>query len=269
MTPTDSASSLFRTQYEFAARIRDPENAAAPADVEARRMEVYQKLFYNNIQGFIRDGFPVLRRISDDDVWHARVRDFFVRHRCRSPYFVEISKEFVDFLAEERVDHPDDPPFILELAHYEWVELALRIAEDDEERDPFDRNADLLDGIPIVSAVAWPLSYRFPVHRIKPEFQPAEAPEEPTFLAVYRDREDKVRFLEINAVTYRLLELLRESDDADPSNADMRHPLTGRQALLQVAGELNDTDPDEIVRSGEAILNQLRSREIIIGAALR
>jgi hypothetical protein len=266
---SDSASSLFRTQYEFAARIRDPDNAAAPSDVEQRRMEVYEKLFYNNIQGFIRDGFPVLRRISDDDVWHARIRDFFVRHRCRSPYFVEISKEFVDFLAEERLDHPDDPPFILELAHYEWVELALRIAEDDEERGPFNRNGDLLVGNPIVSAVAWPLSYRYPVHRISPNYQPEEVPEKPTFLVVYRDRDDNVKFLEINAVTYRLLELLRGSDNTHLAEADSGQPLTGRQALQQVAGELNDADSDEIVRSGEAILNQMRRREIIIGAALQ
>jgi hypothetical protein len=267
MTSPDSPSSLFRTQYEFAARIRDPENATAPVDVETRRMDVYQKLFYNNIQGFIRDGFPVLRKITDDETWHERVRDFFARHRCQSPYFVDIAKEFVDFLAEKRSDHPDDPPFLLELAHYEWVELALRIADDDEQL-AIDKNGDLLDGIPVVSPVAWPLSYKFPVHRITPEYQPVEAPDDPSFLVVYRDREDKVRFLEINAVTYRLLELLGGSRPAaEDATGSVDSQMTGRRALQLVAEELEHPNSDEIVRSGETILNQMRGREIIIGTA--
>ena len=41
------------------------------------------------------------------------------------------------------MDHPD---FLFELAHYEWVELALSVAED-ENKTPVDSGGDLLDGI--------------------------------------------------------------------------------------------------------------------------
>ena len=88
----------------------------------------HRELFYNNVEGFISSGFPVLRELLDDKTWHAMVRDFFSRHRCKTPYFLEISAEFLDYLENER-DTSDDPPFIKELAHYEWAELALTVAE--------------------------------------------------------------------------------------------------------------------------------------------
>ena len=77
------------------------------------------------------------------------------------------------------------------------------------------------------SALAWNLSYRFPVHQISPEFQPREPAEEPTHLVVYRDRDERVRFLEINAVTQRLIQLLKE-------NSEWR----GLDAVSQIAREL-------------------------------
>ena len=84
---------FIRTQVAFAAHIRDPEGVAAPGDVEARRMAVYRELFYNNVEGFVSSGFPVLRSLYDDEPWHALVREFFIKHRCQTPYFLEISQK--------------------------------------------------------------------------------------------------------------------------------------------------------------------------------
>jgi len=57
-----------------------------------------------------------------------------------------------------------------------------------------------------LSPLAWPL-----VINIRPENSPAflslEAPEQATFLIVYRNREDDVNFIEITPITYRLLEV--------------------------------------------------------------
>ena len=54
-------------QYEFAAHIRDPEHKPAPDDIEDRRMGIYRELFYNNVEGFLSNSFPVLRKLMDDD----------------------------------------------------------------------------------------------------------------------------------------------------------------------------------------------------------
>ena len=86
-----------RRQYAFAANIRDPENNPAPDDIEDRRMQIYRELFYNNVESFISGTFPVLRRIYSDADWHALVREYFSRHRSRTPLFHEIPREFLNW----------------------------------------------------------------------------------------------------------------------------------------------------------------------------
>lgn len=243
-----------QAQYAFAANIRDPQRHIAPADVEDRRMQIYRDLFYNNVEGFLANAFPVIRRLSPDAAWHARVRDFYARHESRSPEFHGLAEEFLKFLQEERGEHPDDPPYLAELAHYEWVELALGLSEAELTPELADPNGDLLAAPPVVSPLAWPLAYAFPVHRINPDFQPTEAPEQPSYLVVYRTRQDEVKFMEINAVSGRLLQLIEETPAA-----------TGQELLLQIAAELGHSDPAQIVAAGRDMLLGLRERDILLG----
>ncbi len=238
-------------QRRFAAHLRDPAANAAPPGIEDRRLQIYRELFYNTIEDCIANAFPVLRAITPDAAWHARVRDFYARHRSTSPQFHQVAEEFLRFLEEERGEHPDDPPFLRELAHYEWVELALGVAE--EELDPPSGAVDLLDSAPRLSPLAWSLSYDWPVQRISPDFQP-EAPDgQPVYLVVWRNREDTVRFMEINAVTARLLQLVEEQPEAN-----------GRALLEQIAAELGHPQPELIVEQGAGILRDLCEREILL-----
>lgn len=204
-----------RAQYRFCAHLRDPKKHPAPAGLEARRLKIYTELFYNNVENFIASAFPVLRRITPDRRWHALIRDFFSRHRSHTPLFHRIAEEFLRYLEHERRDG-GDPVFMRELAHYEWTELALSVVE-----DPPPSTSDVLR----LSPLAWNLSYAFPVHRIGPTFQPHKPPAQTTHLLVYRTPDDAVKFMEVNAVTSRLLDLL-----------DGRR--TARTALLRIAREL-------------------------------
>ena len=87
-------------QRAFAAHIRDPEHYAPPVDVEDRRMAIYRELFYNNIEGMLARGFPVLHSLHARANWHALVRVLFAEHRCRSPYFKDIGQAFVESSAK-------------------------------------------------------------------------------------------------------------------------------------------------------------------------
>jgi hypothetical protein len=241
-------------QYAFAAHLRDPDNNPAPAGIEDRRLEIYRGLFYRNIENFIAGSFPVIRKLYRDDDWQRMVRDFMARHQSRSPYFLEISREFLVYLQQERRPEPCDPPFLLELAHYEWAELALSVVDSPVDIDTIDPNAALLDGHPVVSPLAWVLSYRWPVHQLGPGYIPSEPPEQTTHIVVYRDRKDQVRFVLINPVTARLLYLL-EKDDS----------LTGRDALKMIIGELQHPKPEVVMQGGAQALEQLKSQGIILG----
>jgi len=237
-------------QAEFAAYIRDPENNPAPADVKEQRMSMYRELFFNNIEGFLSGNFPVLRKILDDQQWHALAQDFYAKHPCQSPYFSQIPEEFLDYLQNER-DSSEDFPFILELAHYEWVEMALSIAKEDVVVNNQDIDNLFYRNIAL-SPLALPLAYQYPVHKISPAFLPLKAPEQPTFLIVYRSREDEVNFIEITPITYRLLEIIQEHEK----------PLA-EDCLKQVARESNHPDPELIVAGGLQILKELAEKTIL------
>jgi hypothetical protein len=238
-------------QQEFSAYLRDPEKHPAPADVKPERMAMYRELFFNNIDNFLTVNFPVLRKLLTDAQWRELAENFFARHTCKTPYFSEIAEEFLDYLQTER-NNPSDPPFMLELAHYEWVEMAVSIVKrDNPVNPPFsgDYSAATLQ----VSPLAWPLAYRFPVHRISPDYQPSEPPEQPILLIVYRNHEDEVHFLEITPVTYQLLALIQEK----PGQSTAAY-------LKSVAEQLRHPQPEMIYQGGLKIVQDLAARNILL-----
>ncbi len=244
---------LAQLQRQFGAHIRDPQHHRAPGGIEDRRMGIYRDLLYRNIEGFIASAFPVLRSILSDDRWHGMVRDFMANYRCDTPYFLEISQEFIGYLQQSQSDSPD-PPYLLELAHYEWVELALDVAEAVPEWRKIDVNGDLLTGSPVVSPNAWSLAYNYPVHKIGPGWQQAELPDGKTYLLVYRNREDVVKFMELNPVTARLLELVVANETA-----------TGQQVLEQLAQEMGRECDTLLINTGSEVLAKLQANGIVLG----
>jgi hypothetical protein len=256
--------SLLQQQYAFAAHIRDPQHIAPPADIEDRRMGIYRELFFNNLDSFLTDTLPVLHRLLTAAHWQSLVRDFMVKHRAHSPYFLDIPREFLNYLEHERgahsPDHLQDPPFLYELAHYEWIELALSVHDAQTNPSGIDTECDLLDGHPLLSPLAWPLQYRFDVQHIRPEYQPTAPPAKPTYLLIYRDAEDAVRFLEHNPVSARLFSLLAEHAD-DPA-------YTGRQALESLCHELQHPHPETVITHGAEQLRDWQARGIILGTPM-
>lgn len=242
------------TQQQFAGHIRDPERNPPPADVEPRRMAMYRELFFNNIDSFISSNFPVIRAILDDAQWLELTQDFFSRHRCRTPFFSEIAEEFLEYLQNER-SNPDDYPFLLELAHYEWVEMALSIAKDSPNRGDQAFLANLSSQRIALSELALPLLYQYPVHRIGPDFLPLQPPEQATCLVVYRDETDQVHFLQVSGLTLSVLQILQD-----------RGPMPAAQCLQSVAAEFPQIEPQLIQSNGLSMLRELAEKGIVIPA---
>lgn len=244
-----------KKQYAFAAHIRDPEKVPAPEGIEDRRMAIYRELFFNNIRNLLSNMFPVLRKLHDDDRWHGMIRQFMQRHRAETPYFLQLPQEFLAFLQNEYEAQDDDYPFLVELAHYEYIELALSISEDSNNLEGVDPDGNLLHQVPVKSVLAWVYAYQFPVHRIKADFKPEQPADQPVFLAVFRRTDDSVGFLELNPITARLLEAI---DDNDAQ-------LTGEALLRALAQEINYADADALVEHGAAALEEMRQLEILTG----
>ena len=117
-----------KKQYAFAAHLRDPKNTPAPEGIEERRIEVYRGLFFNNLKSLLATTYPVTKKLVGETKWRQFIRQFMQKHQAQTPYFLELPAEFLEFLQTgyERAD--DDFPFLTELAHYEYVELALSMS---------------------------------------------------------------------------------------------------------------------------------------------
>lgn len=245
-------------QYAFAAHIRDPRHVPAPEGIEDRRMSIYRELFFNNLQSLLANMFPVLKKLHTADKWNAFIRQFMQRHRAHTPYFLQLPQEFLAFLHDEYEAADDDFPFLAELAHYEYIELALSISEAENDLADVDPDGDLLAGVPVKSELAWVYAYTFPVHRIAADYLPEAPAEQPVYLSVYRRTDDSVGFLELNPITAQLLNALATNESG----------LSGEALLRNLAEEINYPDVAALKQHGKAALEEMRQLEILVGARL-
>lgn len=191
-------------QSQFAEAIRDPAQPLPPG-VAQERMAVYQDLFFNNLLNFVSSAFPVLRTLYSEQQWHAKARLFFQSSCMHSPYFLDIAESFFTWLQQQPLE-PEDPPFLLELAHYEWIELHLATAHRQD-------NLPLLGQIDSTQQLALDelallLCYQYPVSQICTEFRPEQPSAAPSLLLVYRDPADDIKFMALNQLSASLLQLL-------------------------------------------------------------
>lgn len=241
-------------QYRFTAHLRDPAHAPVPAGIEDRRIGVYRELVYANMESFISSNFPVIRSLYGDAEWETFARDFLREHRCHTPLFPEFGREFLRYLEARQALGRNDPPFLLELAHYEWAELALSLDEARIDSVPHDPDGDPLSGVPAVSPLACVLAYRFPVHHIAPQFRPAAPPAAPTLLLLVRGRDDAVRFHELNALSAMLFERLQQNTHA-----------SGRECVDALLAAYDEETAASLRGAGEAMLREWTECEAILG----
>lgn len=235
-------------QHNFGRHLRDPRRHARPAGVPARRAGLYAELLFNNLTGFLDACYPVTRAVLGDRRWRQLNRAFFREARCQTPWFREIPREFLGWL--QGVDRTVLPLWLRELAHYEWVELALDVM--DVEPPLCNEHGDLLTGIPVLTPALMNLAYAWPVQRIGPGYRPRKP--QKTHLLVFRDRNDAMRFMELNPVSARLVNLLGEGN------------RSGGATCSRVAHEIGHRDPQAVVAHGAELLEELRAEGAILGA---
>lgn len=254
LSNNNKAESFKDVQNVFTQHMRDPDNNPAPEGIEDRRIGIYRELVYNNIQSFIGNSFPVLRKITADEQWHEMLRDYVSRHKSHTPLFPKMPQEFLLYLEHERNEHPEDPPFLLELAHYEWIEIALSIDTREIDLSKIDQRGDLLEGKPVLNPISVALAYTWPVHEISPGNLPKTPPGEKTYIIVYRKQDDEVGFIVLNPVSAKLIEYLQAGEKQ-----------TGREILLTIAKELNHPYPEAVIKGGLDIMQNFLNKDILLG----
>jgi len=235
-----------RYQLAFTAHIRDPSANKKPARVQDTRMAIYREIVFNNIFSTVSACFPVCKSILGARAWRRLVRAFFANYQATTPIFREIPQQFLQFIGTKI----DLPLYFQSLAHYEWVELA--IASQQTESIKVSKKTDLLNEKPLLAPANMLLSYDYAVQSISKRHLPKGI--EQTYLLVFRNVENKVKFIELNPITFRLLTLIETNQ------------LTGKQALTVLAEEIAHPDIDAIITFGAEILADLANQQAIIGS---
>lgn len=244
--------SLHEQQSSMGRYLRDPDRYAPPPEMNPARAQVYRDLVFANLSSLISGTFPVLVKILGDQQWRKLVRIFLRDYRAHTPKFGEIAEEFVDFLASEPEALADGtwPPFMVELAHYEWVEMALQQSE----AEPLSSGdaGVLLDRPLQISPLAWPLAYAWPVQLIGPDYQPDTAPDQPTLLLVRRDLDFSVKFSGLSPLAFRLLQRIDEFPE-----------VTGLTQLQELAVEAGMSGSQAFFDNGLALLQQMHEQSVV------
>ncbi len=242
-------SELLNLQKAFTGHLRDPDHMPVPTGLDERRMGIYSELIFNNLSALLCDFFPVINSILSEEEWEAMIRAFFISHQSQTPYFPQISGEFVEYLSNRQISD-GLPDFLNELAHYEWIELALYTLEEDLPAAPVDEDA--IGNTPLaLSPLAQPIAYRYPVHQISPDFQPEEPPDNPTFLLVTRDANESIHFFELQPLSFQLLHEIQENPG-----------LVAEEWLSAAADELGHENKSEFIRNGVALLKSFNEQRI-------
>ncbi len=190
-------ASFQQVQQDFCQWLRDPASALSTAvqGVPVDRMQVYRELLFNNVVSFIDMVFPVAKSMLKSTVWESLQQDFFAQAHCQSPFYLDISKEFLDYLQQAEPAVLADYPWLIELLHVEWMELHIELAEF---KQPDSHNVLSVDDLPTLAEDAelafsvpiWVLGYRWPVYDWRAGQDLADIQENPGFLMVWRDTED-------------------------------------------------------------------------------
>lgn len=217
-TEIQPPESLASFQRDFGRFLRDPHHQKRPEGIPKRPSDIYQSLLFSNICEFLDTCFPVCQTVISDLRWQRLCRVFFRDWQADNPMFSNIPADFVRFLEQGEHSQPL-PMWFTELAHYEWIELAVDINPIIFADTAFSvledyiSLADTAVALETSQLVLNPtlenMHYRWPVHKIGASFKTRKR--EDTYIAIYRDFDHDVRFLHINPMTAMLLAFIEQN----------------------------------------------------------
>ncbi|MDP1665274.1 MAG: putative DNA-binding domain-containing protein [Methylobacter sp.] len=238
-------------QRQFLAHLRDPKQQPLPAGFARQDVGVYVDLLYNKFNDSLETCFPVTHSILGETAWQKLLKTFIARHRCLSPYYRQIPDEFVLYLQNES-QAADNPPFLAELAHFEWMELILSIAEAEPVATETLSDEQLMDAPLVFTPVMRLLHYVWPVQQISRTYQPDEPPSASTHILGFRDSTDRVQFIALNPATAGLVLRLQKRN-------------TATQVLQELGKDLTASELSNLLLFGKSILADLHRQGAIIG----
>lgn len=245
-------------QRQITRYLREPKKSPLPQGADARRMNHYVRQFRGKLTRSLRQSLPVLISALGEEEFHSLLNEYVRLPRESLTGTATLAESFLHYVKSES-DSRGLSSLARDLADHRLKIESLFNSNAQISEDGVDREGDLLSGVPVLSELAEILSYRWPVHAIRADKLPTEAPESPTWLIIYRDRQFQEGYLELNRQAAAIAMRIRD-------NAAGR---TGAQLLDDADADIPGFAQGLSRQAGSEILQSLRKRDIVTGVRKR
>ena len=218
----------------------------------AGRLLVYRRLVFNRFIDAVEMTIPRTMNRRGRDALKADVSMFLDVEGSHSPYLRDIATEFVRWVGPVWSADPEVPDYLPDLARHELLsfETASMRAETKEVAQ---EELDLERGV-VFQEAARVVHYDHAVHQLPADEDDRTQPTcEPTSLLAYRDREHRVRYLELGPVAAAVVTELLERGTAL------------REAIVRSCVAAGVQMDDEILGGIAQLLADLAERGVLLG----
>ncbi|MCF6766062.1 putative DNA-binding domain-containing protein [Thiotrichales bacterium 19S3-7] len=235
-------------QITFAKQIRYG-NTGELKEISNEQLAIYRSCFISGVNEILSNCFPILSEILQGERWQFLIKDFYANYPAKTPLFYEMPEEFLCYLLEVK-PLIDEVPYLNELAHYEWMELALDIAEGQAPM-PIVEPINLQHAKFALSPLAEVVAYHYKVHQISLSYQPQVNDQQLTYLCIYRNYQDEVKFIQLNALTAKFLLMLKEQAQLID------------EALNQIVSQLHIAEREKFIESSKKLVLNFLNKGIL------
>jgi hypothetical protein len=200
--------------------------------VNETHVKQYRRLVFNVIDDTLITAYPLTRKLLSHKEWDDLVQEFFSTRNCSNPQIWKMPKELFEFLESKEHVLVEKYPFLLDLLHFEWLEIELYMMED-EPLLAYSTEGDVQEDAFYLNPELQILALQYPVH-IKIAKEIITEDEGQYFVAIHRHPSNgKVIFTEINYAHLLLIDLLMQK----PSTLSELRSLWLQSLEEKVVGE--------------------------------
>lgn len=169
------------------------------------RLHNYRRLIHTIFWESLADAYPITKSILNEEQWNCLVDDFISNNPCQEPQLFRMPFSLIAFVENNDYCEKFSLPFLIDLLHFEWVEIEVHTMEDLQE-EPFETKTDFSTGNIVFNPYLRIIQLKYPIHKLKTE--DISLVKGNYFLLVYRQDNGTVQYLELNVFTTNLLEQL-------------------------------------------------------------
>jgi hypothetical protein len=220
--------------------------------VTPNRIHHYRRLIFNIALDTLSSAFPITKKLFGNEVWKTSVNEFYSKSNCTSPFVWKMAQDFYDYAIQEDsfLALKDKRPFLLDLLHFELIELDMYMMED-AEIPQVKKEGSMYEDTIIPHPESKIILLNYPVH-LKPPKEISLEDKKQYYCLCFREPVDrKILFFDLSAYYAFVIE-----------------QLFNKKTLLEISEEASASlriEASTLVEKTKPFIEHLDSKGFIVG----